>query len=291
MKTSGLSCPLLAAVVLAAAVMIGGLVAASAHSGQAATIGITIAAAGDIAYSNSGDSATAKLLSSIGPDWVLTLGDDAYEKGSSYDYSTYYVPTWGGFKSITKPSPGNHEYQTPGASGYFGYFSVRPYYSYDVGAWHLISLNSEIAHGSGSYQEQWLRYDLAAHPATCILAYWHRPRFSSGLAGNDASFDAFWRDLYAAHAEIVLNGHDHDYERFSRQNPNGQLDGHGLQEFVVGTGGRSHGSFLTIRTNSVIRGTGMYGVLRLTLYDGSYSWKFLPEAGKSFTDGGSKSCM
>jgi hypothetical protein len=234
------------------------------------------------------------LIGQIAPTRVLTLGDNAYPDGASSDYSSYYDPNWGKFKSITSPAPGNHDYHTSGAAGYFGYFGSQApaaYYSFDVGSWHLISLNGEIDHSSGSAQETWLKNDLAAHKTQCTLAYWHEPRFSSGAVhGSDSGFDPFWRDLYAAGADIVLNGHDHDYERFAPQNPDGNADANGIREFVVGTGGASHYTFGSPIANSEVRDDTSYGVLKLTLHSSSYDWQFVPIAGASFTDSGSTAC-
>jgi acid phosphatase type 7 len=253
-----------------------------------------VTAAGDICSSATDCSGTAKLLGTIGPTRVLTLGDNAYPDGTSSDYSSYYAPNWGQYKSITSPAPGNHDYHTSGGSGYFGYFGSQApaeYYSFDVGSWHLISLNGEIGISSGSAQETWLKNDLAAHSNKCTLAYWHEPRFSSGAEhGNDSSFDPFWRDLYAAGADVVLSGHDHEYERFAPQNPSGAADANGIREFVVGTGGASHYTFASPVANSEVRDNTSYGVLKLTLHSGSYDWQFVPVAGASFTDSGSTAC-
>ncbi len=253
-----------------------------------------VTAAGDICGSPTDCAPTTALLASIAPDRVLTLGDNAYPDGSSSDYSSYYDPNWGKYKLKTSPAPGNHDYHMAGASGYFGYFGSQApavYYSYDIGSWHLISLNGELSHSAGSAQEQWLKADLTAHPAKCVLAYWHEPRFSSGAEhGSDTSFDPFWRDLYAAGAEIVLNGHDHDYERFAPQTPDAAASANGIREFVVGTGGASHYTFATPIANSEVRDNTSFGVLKLTLHPTSYDWKFVPVAGASFTDSGSGTC-
>jgi acid phosphatase type 7 len=253
-----------------------------------------IAAAGDICGSPTDCAPTAKLLDSIAPTRVLTLGDHAYPDGSSSDYANYYDPNWGRHKSKTSPSPGNHDYHTSGGAGYFGYFGSQApsaYYSFNLGSWHLISLNGEISVSAGSAQETWLKNDLAANTGKCILAYWHEPRFSSGGEhGSDSSFDPFWRDLYAAGADVVLNGHDHNYERFAPQNPSGAADPKGIREFVVGTGGASHYNFGTTVANSEVRDNTSFGVLKLTLHPGGYDWQFVPVAGASFTDSGSASC-
>ena len=231
---------------------------------------------------------------------VLTLGDTQYEDGSLTKFQQSFDPSWGRAKNIIRPSVGNHEYLTAGASGYYSYFgaaagdNTKGYYSYDIGAWHLIALNSNCSQvggcGVGSPQEQWLKADLAAHPTMCTLAYWHHPRFSSGEHGSSTSYDAFWRDLYAAGAEIVLSGHDHDYERFAPQNPSGAADPNGIQQFVVGTGGKNHYQFMSIQPNSVVRNPDTYGILKLTLHATSYDWQFVPELGKTFTDSGTMNC-
>jgi acid phosphatase type 7 len=265
----------------------------SATSACAPTADPVVTAAGDICSSSMACAGTAKLLDSIAPTRVLTLGDNAYPDGTTSDYANYYDPNWGRHTPITSPAPGNHDYHTSGAAGYFGYFGAQApaaYYSFDIGSWHVISLNGEIGVSAGSAQETWLKSDLAAHPSKCTLAYWHEPRFSSGYHGSDPSFDAFWRDLYAAGADVVLNGHDHDYERFVPQDPNGAADPNGIREFVVGTGGASHSSFSTPVANSEIRNDTTYGVLKLTLHPGGYDWRFIPVEGASFTDSGSASC-
>jgi len=253
-----------------------------------------IAAAGDICDSPTNCAPTAALIGQINPTRVLTLGDNAYPDGSASNYASYYDPNWGKYKLKTSPAPGNHEYHTSGGSGYFNYFGSQapaPYYSFDLGAWHLISLNGEISVSAGSAQEMWLKNDLAAHPGQCTLAYWHEPRWSSGSEhGSSTSFDPFWRDLYAAGADVVLNGHDHDYERFAPQNPSGVADPKGIREFVVGTGGAGLYTFGTAIANSEVRNNTTFGVLKLTLHPGSYNWQFVPVAGATFTDSGSGTC-
>ncbi len=257
--------------------------------------------AGDIAScSSSGDEATAALLDAIAGT-VFTLGDNAYDAGSASEFANCYNPSWGRHKARTRPAPGNHDYYTSGASGYYNYFSAaagdpsKGYYSYDLAGWHIIVLNSNCwavkGCGVGSPQEQWARADLAAHPALCTLAYWHHPRFSSGPHGSDPTYQAFWQTLYDARADVVLNGHDHDYERFAPQNPNGLADAlRGLREFVVGTGGASHYGISSVIANSEVHNDNTFGVLKLTLYPASYDWQFVPQAGKTFTDSGSTLC-
>ena len=266
-----------------------------------------IAAAGDIACASASATSTtcrqkytSDLLVTAGLAKVLALGDDQYESGALSAFNSYFGPTWGRVKSLIRPAVGNHEYSTSGASGYFDYFGAAAgsrgsgYYSYDVGAWHLIALNSNcsiVSCAAGSAQEKWLRADLSAHPRKCVLAYWHHPRFSSGEHGNNASAGTFWTDLYNANADVVLAGHDHDYERFAPQNPSGAGDSlRGITEFVVGTGGKTHYGFLSVKANSVVRNSSTFGVLKLTLHATSYDWNFVPEAGRTFKDAGSRSC-
>jgi hypothetical protein len=248
-----------------------------------------------------GAEATAKLLDKI-PGTVFTVGDNVYPDGTAEQFRDCYGPTWGRHKSRTRPSTGNHDFHSGGASPYFDYFGVAAGdpktgdYSYDLGAWHIVVLNSECLPaggcGPGSPQEKWLKQDLQAHPAACTLAYWHKPLFSSGGShGNDSATHAFWLDLYAAHVALILNGHDHDYERFGPQDPSGKADPeHGIREFVVGTGGKSHRPFIVPVPNSEVRDADTFGVLKLTLHATSYNWEFIPEAGKSFADSGSGVC-
>jgi acid phosphatase type 7 len=259
--------------------------------------------AGDIAdcADLTGAEVTARLIEQI-PGEVFTAGDNAYPAGTAEQFHNCYRPTWGRFKSRTRPSPGNHEFHSGGATPYFDYFGVAAgdpgagYYSYNLGAWHVVVLNSECDQvggcQAGSVEEGWLRGDLAAHPSACTLAYWHKPLFSSGAKhGNDPEVKAFWDDLYAAHAAVVVNGHDHDYERFAPQDPDGKADrARGIREFVVGTGGKSHRPFSRPLPTSEVRDTSAYGVLKLTLHAKSYDWKFIPEPGKNFRDAGSGSC-
>lgn len=255
--------------------------------------------AGDIANCNgNGDEATANLLDNI-PGTVFTAGDNAYPDGTASDFANCYDPSWGRHKARTYPSPGNHDYHTAGAAGYYEYFGSvagdpdKGYYSYDLGTWHIIVLNSNIPVGAGSPQEQWLRADLAAHPVACTLAYWHHPRFSSGAVhGSDAGMQPLWQALYDYGADVVLAGHDHTYERFAPQNPQGVADPlRGIREFVIGSGGRNHYAFGSPVANSEVRNADTYGVLKLTLHPGNYSWEFVPEAGKTFTDSGSAACV
>ena len=282
-----------------AAVVGASLLGGWAGGGEARAIGDPVlVGAGDIAScASSGDEATARLLDNIGGT-VFTTGDTAYPDGTYAQFRDCYKPSWGLHKDRTKPSVGNHEYDTPDAAGYFDYFGARAgdpakgYYSYDRGGWHIVVLNSncwEVPCAEGSAQQRWLEADLAANPSRCTLAYFHHPRFSS--SGNNRNVTPFWKALYEAGAEVVLNGHTHNYERFAPQRPDGTLDRErGIREFVVGTGGVSHNPFGTVKPNSQVRNSAAYGVLKLTLHPGSYDWKFVSVAGKTFTDSGTKSC-
>ena len=259
-------------------------------------------AAGDIADCTdlAGAEATAKLLEKF-PGAVIAIGDLAYPDGSKENFACY-DKTWGRVKDRTRPAPGNHEFHSKNAPYYFEYFGKVAgdpkdgFYSYDLGAWHHISLNIECAEvggcNAGSREEQWLRADLAAHPNKCTVAYFHKPLFSSGgKHGDDLELKPFFQALYDANADVILNGHDHDYERFAPQDPNGKADARrGIREFVVGTGGKNHRPFADPHPNSEVRNSDAFGVLKLTLRADGYDWQFIPEAGKSFTDSGSGTC-
>ncbi|HLO27501.1 MAG TPA: DNRLRE domain-containing protein [Anaerolineales bacterium] len=283
-----------------------------------------IAAAGDIACDptnasfNSGNGTsgscrqkyTSDLLLNAGLAAVLPLGDNQYYCGGYQAFLQSYDLSWGRVKSITHPVVGNHEYLTSGgtdctianqgAAGYFNYFGSaagnpsQGYYSYDIGTWHLIAINSNCSSaggcGSTSPQGQWLAADLAAHSNFCTLAYWHIPLYSSGGRAS-ANTKSIWQTLYNFNADLVLSGHDHIYERFAPQDANGTLDtARGLREFIVGSGGANHTSLATIFPNSEVRDTTTYGILKLTLHPTSYDWQFVPEAGKTFTDSGTGVC-
>jgi hypothetical protein len=229
---------------------------------------------------------------------VFTAGDNAYDDGTTANFAQCYEPTWGRHKARTRPSPGNHDYHTAGAADYFAYYGAnagpagRGYYSYDLGDWHIVSLNSNVDMSAGSVQETWLRADLAATTQPCTLAYWHHARFSSSSNhGNQSQTEPLWVALYDAGAEIVVSGHDHTYERFAPQTSTGAADaGSGIREFVVGTGGTGHYGFGSPEPNSEVRNNDSFGVLQLTLGPGTYAWEFVPVAGASFTDSGSGSC-
>jgi hypothetical protein len=283
------------------------LTACIGESGQnTASSDPVIGAAGDIACEpgppvtpqTCQQQATSDLLLQPKLAAVLTLGDEQYVEGRLKNFQTQYGPSWGRLLSITHPAPGNHEYKS-GGDGFYQYFGAaagdpaHPYYSFDIGAWHLLALDSECEFaggcGKGSPQELWLRNDLRAHPARCTLAFWHQPRFSSGGHGNNVRYQVFWTDLYSAGAELVLNGHDHDYERFAPQTPSGIAAADGIREFVVGTGGKNLRPLHAAKPNSQSR-SDTFGVLKLTLHSDGYDWQFVPIAGSSFTDSGHGQC-
>jgi chitodextrinase len=283
-----------------------------------------IAVAGDIACDPSNGSfnggngtssackqgATAQLIQSTSPSAVLLLGDNQYYCGGYSAFTGSYDLSWGAFKSITHPSVGNHEYltsggtdcnaQNAGANGYFTYFGAaagqrgQGYYSFDVGTWHVIALNSNCGDAGGcsatSPQGQWLAADLAAHQNMCTLAYWHIPLYSSGGRAN-ANSRPFWQLLYDHNADLILSAHDHTYERFAPQTPTGTVDQQrGIREFIVGSGGANHTSFVTTAANSEVRNATTFGVLKLTLHPSSYDWNFVPIQGQTFTDSGTTAC-
>jgi len=223
---------------------------------------------------------------------VFTAGDNVYDSGTYTEYINCYDPTWGRHKTRTKPVPGNHEYSTSGASGYFQYFNNIPaYYAYNLGAWRIYALNSEVDVSASGAQATWLQSDLSANPKLCVLAYWHKPRWSSGSThGNTSNMQAIWQILYNADAELVINGHEHNYERFAEMNASGSAVSSGLREIVSGTGGMSHYGFGTTLSTSQVRNSSVFGVLKLTLNSSSYSWQFVPVAGSTFTDTGSSNC-
>lgn len=245
--------------------------------------------------------ATSDLIAALHPAAVMPLGDTQYQYATMQGYLSSYGPTWGRFSRITHPVVGDHEYLTPNAAGYFTFFGRaagdprKGYYSYDLGRWHIVVLNDggcgEIGGcGAGSPQGRWLRTDLAAHRTRCTLAAWHEPRFSSGAHGSNPAFEAMWSDLYAGGVEMVLAGHDHDYERFQPLDAHGAPDSkHGVREFVVGTGGVGLRGFTKIAADSVIRQSDTFGVLALTLRPTSYDWKFAP-VGNRFHDSGHATC-
>lgn len=276
-----------------------------------------IVAAGDIACGGRGSAprgsavdsdaychmnATAALISALHPDAVLPLGDLQYSYDDLRGFQQGYDKTWGRFKSISHPVVGNHEYDDPDASGYFRYWGARAgetgkgWYSYQLGDWHLIALNGECGGASvggceqGSAQWRWLRADLRAHPHGCRLAYWHQPRFSTGPHGNNSAYADFWDLLYAAQVDVVLNGHDHDYERYPPLNPQEKSDVHGVREFIVGTGGKNHSPFFYPVNRSVTRQNVSFGVLAMTLYSDHFNWRYVAEPGATYRDSGTAPC-
>ena len=247
-----------------------------------------------------GDEQTAQILDGQSGT-IAVVGDVSQTDGSTASFTDCYEPTWGRHKARTRPAPGNHDYRTPGAAPYYEYFGAaagppgQGWYSYDLGAWHVVSLNSNclfVGCEAGSPQEQWLRADLAANPAACTLAYWHHPRFSSGRPLQLEEMEPLWAALYEAGAEIVLSGHDHIYERFAPQTPIGDPSPtYGIREFIVGTGGFGHSGLQPVPLPlSTVRNNDTLGVLRLTLDPTGYAWTFLPVAGATFSDSGTGVC-
>ena len=285
---------------------------------------VVVAGAGDISCDpnnpppapNCQQAQTSDVLLGINPSVVFTLGDNQYENGQLVNFQNYYGPTWGRLKAQTRPAAGNHEYNTTGAAGYYDYFNgvgnatgpagdrTKGYYSYDAGAWHIVVLNSNCnkitgtTNGGdcavGSTQYNWLQNDLTTHPTPCTLAYWHHPLFTTGSHYQDADLQyvkPLFQLLYNNNAELVLNGHDHNYQRWAPQDPNGNLDSaRGIREIVVGTGGRDLDGFPISSTHVEARDRNTFGVLKLTLHASSYDWQFVPEAGQTWTDSGSTNC-
>ena len=261
-------------------------------------------AAGAGTATNCRQAETASLLPA-GLSAVLPLGDAQYRTGSLAAYTAVYDPTWGPMKPITHPVPGNRDYLTAGAAGYFDYFNGpgaatgpagnrdQGYYSFDLGAWHLVALNSNCTHVScsaGSAQEQWLRADLAAHPTSCTLAYSHAGRFSSGRPGGSLAMGPLFRALYEGGVDVALAGHARHYERFAPQTSVGRSPAFGVREFVVGTGGHSLGPIVSPKKRSEVRDNSTFGVLELTLQPSGYAWRFIAPAGATFSDSGSSPC-
>ena len=284
---------MLAVVLITASALVAGQDQKSAGSDQFVFVG-----AGDIARCDvlGGARATADLLDGIAGT-VFTLGDHAYEQGTADEFRRCYEPTWGRHKARTRPAPGNHDYLTSGARPYFEYFGAaagidhRGYYSFDLGGWHILSLNSSLPRSLPA-EAKWLREDLAAHPADCVLAYWHIPVYSSGPHGPNPAMREIWSILYKAGADVVLNGHDHIYERFAPQDDKGKRDAeHGIREFIVGTGGGGVYEIGKAAPNSEVRNNTTYGVLKLTLAPGRYAWEFVPIPGGRFRDEGAAACV
>ncbi|HEX7346656.1 MAG TPA: metallophosphoesterase [Candidatus Limnocylindrales bacterium] len=274
---------------------------APASPSPTTTSAAVLVGAGDIGDCNADeDSATAALLDGI-EGTVFTAGDNAYENGTAKEFATCYEATWGRHKSRTRPAPGNHDWRTSGLSGYLDYFGDAArgpdgdsWYSYDLGGWHVIVLDSECEKvdgcGPDSRQGRWLAADLEASAARCTVAIWHKPRFTSGEHGNDRSVAPFWTALYDGGVDVVINGHDHDYERFAPQDPSAQEDRErGIREFVVGTGGTPLRRFEQPVANSELRAAVVHGVFKLTLREASYDWEFVPVSGE-FRDSGTAFC-
>jgi Calcineurin-like phosphoesterase len=249
---------------------------------------VTLLAAGDIgSCASNGDEQTAALLARL-PGPIAALGDLAYPDGSARDFAACFDPSWGPLAPRIRAALGNHEYDTATAAAAIRRFRLPPtgWYSYGLGAWHVVVLNSNCDRiggcGRGSRQWRWLRADLAAHRSRCTLAYWHHPRFSSGIHGSSSRTQPLWELLAQARAELVLSGHDHHYERFAPVQ--------GIRQFVVGTGGAQRYPVLWATRGSVVHSSDSFGALRLTLWPGSYAWTFLPADGGTFTDAGSAAC-
>ena len=255
--------------------------------------------AGDVAQCDvPGAQLTGQLINSLPAAVVLVVGDVAYPSGTPEQFAHCYEPAWGAFKARTYPAPGNHDYRTAGAKGYFDYFGARAgdrnkgYYSFDIGEWHVVSLNSNRELERGSPQMAWLKADLKQHRQACVLAYWHHPRFSSGPHGDNTRVQALWALLYQQGVSVVVTGHDHDYERFTPMNENGEPDAiRGIRSFVAGTGGAQHYSLGQRHPLSEVWHGDSWGVLKLTLGAHSYAWEFLPVGGSDFHDAGSAQCV
>ena len=291
---------LLASMALAVLVACG-VAALAAGPGVGQTATVTLVGAGDIAScSQNNDSATAKLLGNI-PGTVFTLGDNVYPSGTITQFAKCYDPTWGRHKARTKPTLGNHDYNTNGSSAYFNYFGARAgargkgYYSYDRGAWHIVALNSNCDKVGGcgidSPQGRWLRNDLANNPSRCTLAYFHDPLYSSGTGSNAPEVKPFWNTLYNRGGDIILAGNAHRYERYAKITPGGARSAKGIRQFIVGTGGEPGGDYNgPDHPDMQVMKRNTPGVLKLNLRADSYAWKFVPVAGKTFTDSGTDPC-
>ena len=288
---------------------VGGSASPSARGSAPATLAPSptpatapvLVGAGDIADCDAEwDTDTAALLDDI-DGTVFTAGDNAYDSGTAAEFAACYEPTWGRHRDRTRPTPGNHDWRTGTLAAYFDYYGDAArgpegssWYSFDLGTWHVIMLDSECREAGGcgadSPQGRWLAADLAASTATCTVAIWHKPRFSSGDHGNDRAVAPFWTALYDAGTDVVINGHDHDYERFAPQDPDANEDRErGIRQFVAGTGGKSLRAFADTKPNSELRYAVTHGVFKMTLHDGSYDWEFIPTTG-DFSDRGTAFC-
>ena len=307
---------------IAAAIVLLAVPAGVAHAADP-----VIAAAGDIACDpdltrfgtglGTSDAChmlqTSDLLMEMDLSAVLPLGDLQYEIGTLDKFQRSFDPSWGRLKAQMRPVVGNHEYRTPGAAGYFDYFNGpgvfdgpagprdKGYYSYDLGAWHVVTLNSQCSHpiadnpykddcAAGSPQEQWLRADLAAHPARCTLAVWHHPWFSSGLASVNDAVQPLFQALYDNDVDVLLTGHDHGYERFAPMDGAANRDGApGVRQFVVGTGGKNNEGNSFPKPNSELREDSAFGVLKMILRPGAYVWDYVADGGP-YQDSGANAC-
>jgi hypothetical protein len=279
----------------------GGPSASSSPASNGPADAVLVGAGAIASCANTNDEATAQIVGTIAGT-VFTVGDNAFDSGTLDEYRNCYGPSWGAFLDRTRPSAGTREYTIDGAAGYFTYFGAaagepgKGYYAYDLGSWRIYVLNSNCSKiggcSRGSPQEDWLRADLEAHPDACIGAYWQAARFSSGRFGDDPRFEAFWQDLYDHGAEFVINGHDHNYQRYAAMTPTGKRDSaKGIREFIVGTGGNGHTALKTVSVPNREAGNDKaYGVLRLTLHPTGYEWQFLSTQKTSFEDAGADSC-
>src|SRR5918993_3716626 len=271
------------------------------HAGTitpSATTSARIVGAGDIGSIGSADVATGNLIDARPGARVFTAGDNAYPNGTASDFTNHYHPAWGPFKNRTSPTPGNHDYHTSGASGYKTYFgsvaglrSVNPtYYAYTLGAWRVYALDSNISMAVGSAQYDFVQNDLATNGALCELAYWHHPIASSGEHGNDARARPIFALFDAQGGDLVLNGHDHNYERFTKINSLGQVSPSGVREIIVGTGGTNLRGQSFVQPGSEVRNFDTNGIVDITLTPTGYSGRFVPVPGESFTDSFSGTC-
>jgi hypothetical protein len=293
----------LSSAVVASAVLLSCMVALLQAVPGGAQTTVTLVGAGDIASCNyTEDSATANLLGNI-PGTVYTLGDNAYTYGTAADFANCYDPTWGKYRQRTRPTAGNHEYYTAGAKPYFDYFGWRAgrpdrgYYSYNRGAWHIVALNSNCGKvggcGRSSAQGRWLRGNLSDHRARCTLAYFHHPLYATGNGTPTPDVKPLWHILYNHHADVILSGHAHRYERYAPITPGGVVDqDNGIRQFIVGTGGNSGGGEINRDQAPGLRVVNLVtpGVLKLDLSAGSYKWKLVHIAGKTFSDSGTDTC-
>jgi acid phosphatase type 7 len=298
----GMSKTLIVVGAMASAMVLASMAALlTAVPGASQTRTVTLVGAGDIGRCDDrSDSKTARLVGKI-PGTVFNLGDSAYPDGTREQFRNCYDPTWGKYKERTRPTAGNHDYHTAGAKPYFNYFRWRAgrprgYYSYDRGSWHIVVLNSNCQEVGGcdwrSAQGRWLRRDLANHRARCTLAYFHHPLYASGRGEDSPEVKPFWHILYSHHADVILSGHAHRYERFARISPSGKRSSsRGIRQFIVGTGGaRGEPQHGPDEPRVQAKKVGAPGVLKLELGSGFYHWKFVPVAGRNYTDSGRARC-